>query len=49
MSWQIVPKRLNELINDPDKERARRAMEAMLNMGKIEVDVLERAVEAEAA
>ncbi len=46
VSWQIVPRRLNELIADRDKERARRAMEAMLKMGKIEVDELERAVEA---
>jgi predicted 3-demethylubiquinone-9 3-methyltransferase (glyoxalase superfamily) len=46
VSWQIVPRRLNVLINDPDKERARRAMESMLKMGKIEVDELERAAEA---
>ena len=37
LSWQIVPRRLEELLNDPDPERARRAMEAMLKMGKIEV------------
>ena len=43
LSWQIVPRRLNELVNDPDTERARRAMEAMLTMGKIEVAELERA------
>jgi predicted 3-demethylubiquinone-9 3-methyltransferase (glyoxalase superfamily) len=46
LSWQIVPRRLNELINDPDPERARRAMEAMLKMGKIEVTELERAADA---
>jgi len=46
VSWQIVPRRLNELIQDEDKERARRAMEAMLKMGKIEIDELERAAEA---
>src|SRR5687768_11366771 len=34
-SWQITPRRLNELTNDPDPDRARRAMEAMLQMGKI--------------
>jgi predicted 3-demethylubiquinone-9 3-methyltransferase (glyoxalase superfamily) len=45
LSWQVVPRRLNELINDPDPERARRAMESMLRMGKIEVAELERAVE----
>ena len=46
LSWQIVPRRLNELVSDADPERARRAMEAMLKMGKIEVAELERAAEA---
>jgi predicted 3-demethylubiquinone-9 3-methyltransferase (glyoxalase superfamily) len=46
LSWQVVPKRLNELMADPDPERARRAMEAMLQMGKIEVAELERAADA---
>lgn len=44
LSWQVFPRRLNELLDDPDPERARRAMEAMLTMSKIEVDALERAV-----
>ncbi len=46
LSWQIVPRELNEMVDDPDPERARRAVEAMLKMGKIEVDELRRAVEA---
>jgi predicted 3-demethylubiquinone-9 3-methyltransferase (glyoxalase superfamily) len=46
LSWQIVPRRLEDLLNDPDTERARRAMEAMLKMGKIEVAELERAANA---
>ncbi|MGB8380930.1 MAG: VOC family protein, partial [Dermatophilaceae bacterium] len=46
LSWQIVPRRLGELVTDPDPERARRAMEAMLTMGKIEVAELERAADA---
>jgi hypothetical protein len=37
---------LGELLNDPDRERARRAMEAMLKMGKIEIAELERAANA---
>ncbi len=49
LSWQVVPKRLNELVSDPDPERARRAMEAMLKMGKIEIAELERAANAEPA
>jgi predicted 3-demethylubiquinone-9 3-methyltransferase (glyoxalase superfamily) len=46
LSWQIVPRRLDELLRDPDPERARRAMEAMLKMGKIEVSELEQAADA---
>lgn len=45
LSWQIVPRQLDELLNDPDSERARRVMEAMLTMGKIEVAQLERAAD----
>jgi predicted 3-demethylubiquinone-9 3-methyltransferase (glyoxalase superfamily) len=43
MSWQIVPKAMNEMLADSDDERARRAMEAMLQMGKIELAEVERA------
>src|SRR3712207_3945822 len=46
LSWQITPRRLEELLDDPDPDRARRAMEAMLSMGKIEVAALERAADA---
>jgi len=43
VSWQIVPTRLEELIADPDQEKAQRVMAAMLKMKKIEIDELERA------
>ena len=43
LSWQIVPRRLAELLGDPDPDRARRAMEAMLEMHKIEIAQLESA------
>jgi predicted 3-demethylubiquinone-9 3-methyltransferase (glyoxalase superfamily) len=46
LSWQIAPRELNELMDDPDPERARRAMEAMLQMGKIEIDEVRRAADA---
>jgi predicted 3-demethylubiquinone-9 3-methyltransferase (glyoxalase superfamily) len=46
VSWQIAPRRLNELLDDPDPERARRAMEAMLKQGKIELAEIERAADA---
>ena len=44
LPWQIVPKRLEELIRDPDPARARRAMAAMMDMVKIDIAALERAV-----
>ena len=37
LSWQVVPDGLVELFRDPDPERARRAMEAMLKMGKLDL------------
>ena len=46
VSWQIVPRRLNELIADPDREKSQRVMAAMLKMGKLEIDELERAAAA---
>jgi predicted 3-demethylubiquinone-9 3-methyltransferase (glyoxalase superfamily) len=46
LSWQIVPTRLVELLGDPDREKAQRVMAAMLKMGKIEIDELERAAAA---
>jgi predicted 3-demethylubiquinone-9 3-methyltransferase (glyoxalase superfamily) len=46
LSWQIVPHRLQELLNDPDSERARRSMEAMLKMGRIDVAQLELAADS---
>lgn len=46
LSWQVVPKRLNELISDPDTEKAQRVMAAMLQMQKIDVAELERAADA---
>jgi predicted 3-demethylubiquinone-9 3-methyltransferase (glyoxalase superfamily) len=46
VSWQIVPRRLNELIQGSDPAGAQRAMEAMLSMSKIDVAELERAYAA---
>jgi predicted 3-demethylubiquinone-9 3-methyltransferase (glyoxalase superfamily) len=43
LSWQIIPAALPRLLSDPDPEKAQRVMQAMLQMKKIEVDVLERA------
>ena len=43
LSWQIVPKRLGELMADPDRAKARRVTEAMLKMGKLDIAGLEAA------
>ena len=45
LSWQITPKRLLELNADPDPARARRAMEAMMKMRKIDIAAVERAAD----
>jgi predicted 3-demethylubiquinone-9 3-methyltransferase (glyoxalase superfamily) len=49
MSWQIVPRQLGEMLGDPDAEKARRAMEAMLRMSKIEVAAMRAAFDGEGA
>ena len=44
VSWQVVPSVLPEMISDPDAEKSQRAMKAMLQMKKIDIDKLKRAV-----
>ncbi|HUL98381.1 MAG TPA: VOC family protein [Mycobacterium sp.] len=46
VSWQIVPDRLFELLNDPDPARAGAATKAMLGMRKIVIAELEAAADA---
>jgi predicted 3-demethylubiquinone-9 3-methyltransferase (glyoxalase superfamily) len=46
LSWQIIPTVLNELLSDPDPGRAQRAMQAMLQMKKIDIEELQRAADA---
>jgi predicted 3-demethylubiquinone-9 3-methyltransferase (glyoxalase superfamily) len=46
VSWQIVPARLNELLDDPDPETSERVMRAMLEMRKIDIATLEEAAAA---
>jgi predicted 3-demethylubiquinone-9 3-methyltransferase (glyoxalase superfamily) len=45
VSWQVTPTRLMELVQDPDPARARRAMEAMVKMVKIDIAEVERAAD----
>jgi predicted 3-demethylubiquinone-9 3-methyltransferase (glyoxalase superfamily) len=48
VSWQITPKRLLELnFNNPDPASAKRAMEAMMTMKKIDIATIERAAAGE--
>ncbi len=44
ISWQITPRRLTELVSSRDPDQARRAFEAMMTMGKIDIAALEAAV-----
>jgi predicted 3-demethylubiquinone-9 3-methyltransferase (glyoxalase superfamily) len=45
LSWQVVPAGMEELFADPDPERARRAMEAMLKMRRLDIAELRRAAD----
>jgi predicted 3-demethylubiquinone-9 3-methyltransferase (glyoxalase superfamily) len=45
LSWQVVPTRLFQLLTDADPGRSRRAMEAMMKMGKLDIAALERAAD----
>lgn len=48
VSWQIVPRRLQELLSDPDPARAQAAMQAMLRMRRIVIADLEAAADSAA-
>ncbi len=43
VSWQVVPTVLDEMLQDEDADRANRVMNAMLQMSKIDIGVLEKA------
>ncbi len=43
ISWQIVPRVLGEMLNDPDAAKAGRVMQAMLGMKKIDIAGLKTA------
>ncbi|WP_036263793.1 VOC family protein [Methylocapsa aurea] len=45
LSWQLVPSRLPKLLSGPDAAGAKRAMEAMLKMSKLDIAKLEAAYE----
>lgn len=43
VSWQVVPTALGEMLVDKDTEKSQRVMKAMLQMKKIDIDVLKKA------
>ena len=47
LSWQIIPSALGELMGDKDPVKAKRVMEAMLKMNKIDIKALQQAYEQE--
>ena len=49
LSWQVVPTGMEEVLNDPDPERGKRAMQAMLGMNKLDIAALRSAADGAAA
>lgn len=45
LSWQVVPRELEELLGHEDRARAGRAMAAMMRMGKLDLAALRAAAE----
>jgi predicted 3-demethylubiquinone-9 3-methyltransferase (glyoxalase superfamily) len=45
LSWQVAPAGMEEILNDPDPEKGRRAMTAMLGMHKIDLAALRAAAD----
>ena len=46
VTWQIIPVALGQMLQDPDKAKAGRVLQAMLEMHKIEIDKLQQAFDA---
>ncbi|MFH8679289.1 VOC family protein [Streptomyces lydicus] len=46
LSWQVAPAGMAELLNDPDRDRAARAMKAIFGMKKIDIAALQAAADA---
>jgi predicted 3-demethylubiquinone-9 3-methyltransferase (glyoxalase superfamily) len=43
VTWQIVPTRLMQMLQDPDPQKSKRVMQAMMTMVKLDIGVLEAA------
>lgn len=48
LSWQIVPNAYYRLVTDPDPQRAKRTIDAMLQMSKLDIAALEAAADGRA-
>jgi len=49
LSWQITPKALSDSLTNPDRAAAKRGMEAMMTMRKIDIATIEAAVAGDAS
>jgi predicted 3-demethylubiquinone-9 3-methyltransferase (glyoxalase superfamily) len=49
LSWQIIPTTLGKLMSDPDPEKSKAVVQAMLKMNKIVIEDLKRAYEGKTA
>jgi len=47
LSWQVIPRALGRYLGDPDREKADRVVDAMLQMRKIDIAALDRAAAGE--
>jgi predicted 3-demethylubiquinone-9 3-methyltransferase (glyoxalase superfamily) len=45
VSWQVIPKQMDEYLKSSDREASRRAFQAMLKMSKLDVEQLREAYE----
>ncbi len=48
LSWQIIPRRMTELLGDPDPARAKRAFDAMMTQKRIDIAAIEAAADGRA-
>lgn len=47
LSWQVIPTTLGKLLNDPNPVKAKNVLNAMMQMGKIEIRKLQEAYDRE--
>jgi predicted 3-demethylubiquinone-9 3-methyltransferase (glyoxalase superfamily) len=47
LSWQVVPSVLGKLLSDPDPQKSKRVMEAVLRMKKLDIERLQQAYDGQ--